>query len=100
MTVLFAIVARACALVALPRGMLRRRSCPPGEHLVTVVRARQLRRALGKRYWIRCLMCDVKLGPYGSWHVAWAEAFRMRMETRRGLSRRRPSRLPSNGLTR
>jgi hypothetical protein len=100
MPVLTTLLAGACALFVLVLVTMQRRTCPPGEHLVTVVGARRLRHALGKRYWIRCLLCDVNVGPYDSWHVAWAEAFRLRLETRRGVSGDRPTRLPSNEITR
>jgi hypothetical protein len=109
MTLLFAIAialalafafVRARALVALPRPASQRRSCAPGEHLVTVHGARRLRHALRKRHMIRCLMCDVELGPYDSWHVAWTEVFRMRMDARRGVSPHEPIRLPSDEVSR
>jgi hypothetical protein len=100
MTVLTPLLAGACALVVLVRLTTQRRTCPPGEHLVSVVGARRLRHVLGKRYRIRCLLCDLNVGPYDSWHVAWAESFRMRMETRRGVSSDRPSPLLSNDVTR
>jgi hypothetical protein len=99
LALVFAFV-RASALVALLRPTSQRRSCAPGEHLVTVHGTRRLRHALRKRQTIRCLMCDVELGPYDSWHVAWTEVFRMRMDARRGVSPHEPIRLPSDEVSR
>jgi hypothetical protein len=100
MTVLFATVALACVLVALLPSRLPRRSCPPAEHLVSVVAARRLRHGLRRRHWIRCPMCDLELGPYDSWHAAWTDAFRIQIEIRRGMGGHESSRLSSNGASR
>ena len=86
MTVISTIIAAGSGFVSL-LPVVGRHHCRAGEHLVTVVSTRRVREALGKRYWIRCWSCDVEVGPYRSWRVAWAEAFRLQIEARRGVSR-------------
>jgi hypothetical protein len=60
-----------------------RRRCDPSEHLVTVVGRRRMRDALGKRYWIRCQLCDLSHGPYDEWEAAWQELLRAQVAARR-----------------
>jgi hypothetical protein len=52
----------------------------PG-HLLTVVGRRRLRDGLSRRYWIRCRLCDLDLGPYTDWQAAWLDAWRPRIAT-------------------
>jgi hypothetical protein len=61
----------------------RRRHCVPGDHLVTVVGAPQMRDGEDKTYWIRCRKCDLEHGPYGDWQAAWHDAWRAQIAVRR-----------------
>jgi hypothetical protein len=79
---LFTAMASTGTLATLLR-VARRRSCRPGDHLVTVVGEHRLRQGLSKRYWIRCRVCDFEQGPYTDWQAAWLDAWRTQIETRR-----------------
>jgi hypothetical protein len=98
---LFTMMAAAYIIVGLLRAAWRRRYCLPSEHLVTVVGTHRVRDGLGKRYWIRCRVCDLERGPYDTWQAAWQDVLRMQIAARRGaVSRERSPRPASSRITR
>jgi hypothetical protein len=91
---LFTMMAAALIIVSVLRAVWPRRYCDPSEHLVTVVATRRLRDGLGKRYWIRCRVCDLEHGPYEGWQAAWHDALEAQIAARPHAVRRRRSARP------
>jgi hypothetical protein len=95
---LFTVVVGACVALLLARAARAPRYCPPSDHLVTVVGRHRLRDGLGKRYWIRCRVCDLEHGPYDDWQAAWRDALQAQIAMRRRRASAEPS--PSSATRR